>query len=77
MVESIANIFHVSSDVAQIILPILIIHSVLVLIVVVDVIKNWQRRIYPLLWIVLAIAITFIGPLIYFIVGRKIDGSKK
>ncbi|KMT51355.1 hypothetical protein TU51_09245 [Bacillus cytotoxicus] len=58
-------------ELAKLILPLLFVHFFLALIALVDLIKNWKARIVPFLWIIVVVVFSFIGPVLYFIIGRK------
>ncbi|ABS22046.1 PLD nuclease N-terminal domain-containing protein [Bacillus cytotoxicus] len=71
MTEEVANLFGISLELAKLILPLLFVHFFLALIALVDLIKNWKARIVPFLWIIVVVVFSFIGPVLYFIIGRK------
>ncbi|MBR3119177.1 MULTISPECIES: PLD nuclease N-terminal domain-containing protein [Streptococcaceae] len=71
MVENLANLFGISLELAQVIMPILVIHCILALIALIDLIKNWKVRVVPFLWLVVVVMFNLIGPVLYFIIGRK------
>jgi hypothetical protein len=54
----------------QTILPIIVINGILVIVALVDLIKNWNVRKGKFLWILVIVLIQIIGPIVYFIFGR-------
>ncbi|MCJ1978410.1 PLDc N-terminal domain-containing protein [Lactococcus paracarnosus] len=71
MTEKLASLFGVSLELAQVIMPILVIHFVLALIALVDLIKNWKVRTMPIIWLFIILILNLIGPVLYFIIGRQ------
>ncbi|WP_088809345.1 MULTISPECIES: PLD nuclease N-terminal domain-containing protein [Listeria] len=53
------------------ILPILILNLVLLITALVDLIRHWNVRKNAIIWLVVICFINTIGPVIYFIFGRK------
>ena len=54
----------------QAILPLIVINGILVIVALVDLIKNWNVRKGKFLWILVIVLIQIIGPIVYFIFGR-------
>ncbi|SEL32512.1 PLD nuclease N-terminal domain-containing protein [Paenibacillus sp. OK003] len=71
MTEELANLFGISLELLKLILPLLIIHCLLALIALIDLIKNWKARTVPILWVIVVLAFSFLGPVLYFMIGRK------
>lgn len=55
----------------QIFLPIFIINVLIAVISLVDLIKNWKVRKFPVLWLVVVLFVNLIGPILYLTVGKK------
>ncbi|WP_433945450.1 PLD nuclease N-terminal domain-containing protein [Paenibacillus sp. SN-8-1] len=77
MTEALSKLFGISLEQAQVVLPLLIVHAVLALIALIDLIKNWKNRTIQPIWLILIVVISFIGPLLYFVVGRKMRNGNK
>ncbi|EMG28083.1 hypothetical protein X560_2212 [Listeria fleischmannii 1991] len=53
------------------ILPILILYLALLVTALVDLIRHWNIRKNPIIWLIVVCVINIIGPVAYFIFGRK------
>lgn len=71
MTEKLAELFSISPDLAAVIAPLFVIQMVLVCIVILDMVRNWKERRQRLLWILIALLITPIGPVLYLLLGRR------
>ncbi|MFF2291038.1 PLD nuclease N-terminal domain-containing protein [Peribacillus butanolivorans] len=54
----------------QTILPVVVIHGILIIVAMVDLIRNWNVRKAKILWIIVMVMIQIVGPIVYFIFGR-------
>lgn len=52
-------------------LPIFILYLILLVTALVDLIRHWQVRKAPVVWLVVILAVSSFGPIAYFIFGRK------
>jgi hypothetical protein len=52
-------------------IPVLIIQLALIVIALIDLVKREQTRGPKWLWAIIIILVNFIGPIVYFVVGRK------
>jgi uncharacterized membrane protein YhaH (DUF805 family) len=52
-------------------IPVLIIQLVLIVIALIDLVKREHTRGPKWLWAIIIILVNFIGPIVYFVVGRK------
>jgi hypothetical protein len=52
-------------------IPVLIIQLVLIVVALVDLIRREHTRGPKWLWVIIILFVNFIGPIVYFIVGRK------
>jgi len=52
-------------------IPVLIIELVLIVIALIDLVKREHTRGPKWLWAIIIILVNFIGPIVYFVVGRK------
>ncbi|EIQ6110473.1 PLDc_N domain-containing protein [Listeria monocytogenes] len=57
------------------IIPVILLYLALLLIVIIDLTKNWNERKNPVFWLVVIIVINIFGPIAYFIFGRKEEGN--
>ncbi|MBC1483103.1 PLDc_N domain-containing protein [Listeria sp. FSL L7-1485] len=57
------------------IIPIIILYLALLLTAIIDLGKNWQIRKNPLIWLFVILFINILGPVIYFVFGRKEAGN--
>lgn len=55
------------------IIPVIILYLALLLTAIIDLARNWQTRINPIIWLLVIIFINIFGPVIYLIFGRKED----
>ena len=51
--------------------PVLIIQLVLIVVAVIDLVKREHTRGPKWLWALIIVFVNFIGPIVYFVVGRK------
>ncbi|MBC1975321.1 PLDc N-terminal domain-containing protein [Listeria booriae] len=51
--------------------PFIILYLILLVTALVDLIRHWNTRQVPVIWLVVIIFVSTIGPIIYFIFGRK------
>ncbi|MBC1317906.1 PLDc N-terminal domain-containing protein [Listeria booriae] len=51
--------------------PFIILYLILLVTALVDLIRHWNNRQVPVIWLVVIIFVSTIGPIIYFIFGRK------
>ncbi|MGE7765301.1 PLD nuclease N-terminal domain-containing protein [Peribacillus sp. NPDC096540] len=54
-----------------IILPVIAIEMILVLIALIDLYRHRKTRKYILLWTLIIIFVNILGPILYFVIGRK------
>ena len=52
-------------------IPVLIIELALIVIALIDLVKREHTRGPKWLWAIIIILVNFIGPIVYFVVGRK------
>ncbi|WP_167629227.1 PLDc N-terminal domain-containing protein [Listeria valentina] len=52
-------------------LPIFILYLILLVTALVDLIRHWQVRKAPVVWLVVILVVSSFGPIAYFIFGRK------
>jgi uncharacterized membrane protein YhaH (DUF805 family) len=52
-------------------IPVLIIQLALIVIALIDLVKREHTRGPKWLWAIIIILVNFIGPIVYFVVGRK------
>ena len=52
-------------------IPVLLIQLVLIVIALIDLVKREHTRGPKWLWAIIIILVNFIGPIVYFVVGRK------
>lgn len=57
------------------IIPIIILYLALLLTAIIDLGKNWQIRKNALIWLFVILFINILGPVIYFVFGRKEAGN--
>ncbi|ELD3158334.1 PLDc N-terminal domain-containing protein [Listeria monocytogenes] len=57
------------------IIPVILLYLALLLTAIIDLIKNWNERKNPVIWLVVIIVINIFGPIAYFIFGRKEEGN--
>ncbi|EBF5130929.1 negative regulator of sigma-Y activity [Listeria monocytogenes] len=57
------------------IIPVILLYLALLLTAIIDLTKNWNERKNPVIWLVVIIVINILGPIAYFIFGRKEEGS--
>ncbi|EAE8347180.1 negative regulator of sigma-Y activity [Listeria monocytogenes] len=57
------------------IIPVILLYLALLLTAIIDLIKNWNTRKNPIIWLVVIIVINIFGPIAYFIFGRKEEGN--
>ncbi|RDX00878.1 PLDc N-terminal domain-containing protein [Listeria kieliensis] len=55
----------------MLLLPIFILYLILLVTALVDLIRHWQVRKAPIVWLVVILAVSSFGPIVYFIFGRK------
>jgi uncharacterized membrane protein YhaH (DUF805 family) len=53
--------------------PVLIIQLILIVVAVIDLVKREHTRGPKWMWALIILFVNFIGPIVYFIVGRKED----
>ncbi|WP_376698163.1 PLDc N-terminal domain-containing protein [Listeria booriae] len=51
--------------------PFIILYLILLVTALVDLIRHWSTRQVPVIWLIVIIFVSTIGPIIYFIFGRK------
>ncbi|MBC1792352.1 PLDc N-terminal domain-containing protein [Listeria booriae] len=51
--------------------PFIILYLILLVTALVDLIRHWNTRQVPVIWLIVIIFVSTIGPIIYFIFGRK------
>ncbi|MBC1230986.1 negative regulator of sigma-Y activity [Listeria booriae] len=51
--------------------PFIILYLILLVTALVDLIRHWNNRQVPVIWLIVIIFVSTIGPIIYFIFGRK------
>ncbi|MBC1552995.1 negative regulator of sigma-Y activity [Listeria booriae] len=51
--------------------PFIILYLILLVTALVDLIRHWNTRQVPVVWLIVIIFVSTIGPIIYFIFGRK------
>ncbi|EUJ45897.1 hypothetical protein PRIP_04583 [Listeria riparia FSL S10-1204] len=51
--------------------PFIILYLILLVTALVDLIRHWSTRKVPVIWLIVIIFVSTIGPIIYFIFGRK------
>ncbi|MBC1227826.1 PLDc N-terminal domain-containing protein [Listeria booriae] len=51
--------------------PFIILYLILLVTALVDLIRHWNNRQVPVVWLIVIIFVSTIGPIIYFIFGRK------
>ncbi|MBC2167407.1 negative regulator of sigma-Y activity [Listeria booriae] len=51
--------------------PFIILYLILLATALVDLIRHWNNRQVPVIWLIVIIFVSTIGPIIYFIFGRK------
>ncbi|MBC1274351.1 PLDc N-terminal domain-containing protein [Listeria booriae] len=51
--------------------PFIILYLILLVTALVDLIRHWSTRQVPVVWLIVIIFVSTIGPIIYFIFGRK------
>ncbi|MBC6167706.1 negative regulator of sigma-Y activity [Listeria booriae] len=51
--------------------PFIILYLILLVTALVDLIRHWSTRQLPVIWLIVIIFVSTIGPIIYFIFGRK------
>lgn len=71
MINQLANLLQVSPESIQAILPLLALNFILIIVALTDLIKHWKVRILPFFWLIIILFINLIGPILYFILGRK------
>ncbi|WP_099222015.1 PLD nuclease N-terminal domain-containing protein [Listeria costaricensis] len=54
-----------------VVLPLLILYFILLITALVDLVRHWSDRRQPILWLVVILFINILGPILYFILGRK------
>lgn len=64
------DLLSLNTDDLQVAIPIIVIHGLLIIVALVDLIKNWDVRKGKILWIIVMLMISIIGPILYFIFGR-------
>jgi len=69
--------FETISDILPFLIPLLILELGLLIVALVDLLNRQKVRGDKLLWVVLIIFIGIIGPIIYFIFGRRKDTTEK
>ncbi len=60
-------------EIIQMLLPLLIIQFTLIIIAIYQILKHGVRNLSKGLWIVIVIIINLLGPIAYFMFGRKRD----
>jgi hypothetical protein len=71
MTEKLAELWAVSSDLAAVIAPLLVIYFIVIIIAILDLFRNWKERSLRPFWILIILLITPIGPVLYFLIGRR------
>lgn len=71
MIEKLAKLCAVSPDLAAVLTPLFIIYLLIVLIAIVDLIRNWKERSLRLFWTLLILFLTPVGPVLYLLIGRR------
>lgn len=69
--QALADSLGLSLELIQAILPLIIINGILIFVAGIDLIKNWQKRPLPFLWLIIILFLNLIGPVLYLIIGRK------
>ncbi|MBC6308711.1 PLDc_N domain-containing protein [Listeria sp. FSL L7-1582] len=59
------------SNTLALLAPIFILYVILLVTALVDLIRHWNSRQNPVIWLVVILFVTTIGSIIYFIFGRK------
>ncbi|WP_336634178.1 PLD nuclease N-terminal domain-containing protein [Lysinibacillus fusiformis] len=59
------------ASILPILLPFLLVGSILILIALIDLYRNRNRRENVLMWTVIIVFFNTIGPVLYFMIGRK------
>lgn len=59
------------SNTLALLAPFFILYVILLVTVLIDLIRNWNNRQNPILWLLLICFVSTIGSIIYFIFGRK------
>jgi hypothetical protein len=75
MIQGLADLFGITLQQAQMVFPLIVIHIILVIIALIDLIKNWNQRAFNFIWLLLIVIISFFGPVLYFVIGRKIGND--
>lgn len=71
MTEELAELWTASSDFVAVIAPLFVIYFIVIVIAILDLIRNWKERSLQLFWILIILLITPIGPVLYFLIGRR------
>lgn len=56
-----------------VILPILVIQFILMLVALIDCIRNEKTNGPKLMWVLIIILVNLFGPILYFVIGRRND----
>ncbi|WP_291757899.1 PLD nuclease N-terminal domain-containing protein [Lysinibacillus sp. UBA5990] len=59
------------ASILPILLPFLLVGSMLILIALIDLYRNRNRRENVLMWTIIIVLFNTIGPVLYFMIGRK------
>ncbi|WP_425487925.1 PLDc N-terminal domain-containing protein [Listeria rustica] len=59
------------SNTLALLAPIFILYVILLVTALVDLIRHWNSRQNPVVWLVIILFVSTIGSIIYFIFGRK------
>ncbi|KEK09864.1 PLD nuclease N-terminal domain-containing protein [Lysinibacillus sp. FSL M8-0216] len=59
------------ASILPILLPFLLVGSILILIALIDLYRNRNRRENVLMWTIIIVFFNTIGPVLYFMIGRK------
>ncbi|EUJ39652.1 hypothetical protein PWEIH_06161 [Listeria weihenstephanensis FSL R9-0317] len=59
------------SNTIALLAPFIILYLILLTIALVDLIRHWNSRQNPIIWLIVIVFVSTIGPIIYFIFGRK------
>jgi len=69
--------FETISDMLPYLIPLLILELVLLVVALVDLLNRQNVRGDKMLWVVLIVFVGIIGPIVYFIFGRRKDTAEK
>ncbi|MBN6885673.1 membrane-anchored protein YejM (alkaline phosphatase superfamily) [Cytobacillus horneckiae] len=64
----------ISTELILMVMPIILIQLILMVIAIIDIVRNEHTKGPKWLWILAVIFINIIGPIVYFIFGRRTEG---